>query len=46
MQIAIDGREHTWEIDEERFARLCEPLCSACYADRARDARRELQPAR
>jgi molecular chaperone HscC len=26
MQIAIDGRDHTWEIDEERFARLCEPL--------------------
>lgn len=26
IQIAIDGRDHTWSIDEERFARLCEPL--------------------
>ena len=46
MQIAIDGREHTWEIDEERFARLCEPLVQRMRTpiERAmRDAK--LQPA-
>jgi molecular chaperone HscC len=46
MQIAIDGREYTWEIDEERFARLCEPLVQRMRTpiERAmRDAK--LQPA-
>jgi len=46
MQIAIDGREHAWEIDEERFARLCEPLMQRMRSpiERAmRDAK--LQPA-
>ena len=46
MQIAIDGREHAWEIDEERFARLCEPLVQRMRTpiERAmRDAK--LQPA-
>ncbi len=46
MQISIDGREHTWDIDEERFARLCEPLVQRMRTpiERAmRDAK--LQPA-
>ena len=46
MQIAIDGRDHTWSIDEERFARLCEPLVQRMRTpiERAmRDAK--LQPA-
>jgi len=46
IQIAIDGRDRTWDIDEERFARLCEPLVQRMRApiERAmRDAK--LQPA-
>lgn len=46
IQIAIDGRDHTWSIDEERFARLCEPLVQRMRTpiERAmRDAK--LQPA-
>ncbi len=45
MQIAIDGQEHSWHIDEERFARICEPLVQRMRApiERAmRDAK--LQP--
>jgi molecular chaperone HscC len=26
LQMAIGGRDYLWTIDEERFARLCEPL--------------------
>jgi molecular chaperone HscC len=26
LQMAIDGRDYSWSIDEDRFAHICEPL--------------------
>ncbi len=45
LQIAIGGNSYTWSVDEDRFARLCEPLVQRMRApiERAmRDAK--LQP--
>jgi len=46
VEITLDGQARSWSIDEDRFARLCEPLIQRMRApvERAmRDAR--LQPA-
>lgn len=46
VEITLDGRARSWTIDEDRFARLCDPLIQRMRApvERAmRDAR--LQPA-
>ena len=45
LQIALGGRDYAWTLDEERFARLCDPLLQRMRApiERAmRDAK--LQP--
>jgi molecular chaperone HscC len=46
LQMAIDGRDYSWSIDEDRFAHICEPLVQRMRTpiERAmRDAK--LQPA-